>query len=158
MQNNVPQVGQKAPDFSLPGLDGKTVKLSDYLGKKNVILSFHPLAWTGICANQMKDLQDEYANFVTQDTVALGISVDSVPSKTAWAESLKVTDVELLADFEPKGAVAKLYGIYNDENGFSERAVFVVDKKGDIVFSRVYPIKQKPDLVEILPVIEMSNS
>lgn len=154
MSNPVPQVGQQAPDFKLPAAGDKTVQLSDYRGQKNVILSFHPLAWTGICAKQMQDLQDEYANLVTNNTVALGISVDSVPSKAAWAESLDVTDVEMLADFEPKGAVARLYGIYIEDKGMSERAVFVVDKEGIVQFAKVYPIKEKPDLAEILPVLE----
>jgi alkyl hydroperoxide reductase subunit AhpC len=84
--------------------------------------------------------------------VALGINVDSIPSKTAWAKSLGVDRVEFLSDFEPKGRVAKEYGIYRD-GGFSERAVFIVDKKGIVIFARVYPISQKPDLSEIIPVL-----
>jgi peroxiredoxin len=153
MSHHYPKVGDKAPDFELPAVGNKKVRLSDYRGKKNVVLSFHPLAWTGICAAQMKDLQQNIRTLTDKDTVALGISVDSVPSKKAWAESLGITQVEFLADFEPKGAVAKLYGIYREEDGFSERAVFVVDKEGIIRFAKIYPIKEKPDFGEFCAVL-----
>ena len=146
------QKGDMAPDFQLPTAGDRIIKLSDFRGKKNVILSFHPLAWTGICAAQMEDLQKEIRTLNENDTIALGISVDSVPSKLAWAESLGIKDVLMLSDFEPKGAVAKEYGIYR-EAGTSERAVFVVDKKGIVKYAKVYPISEKPDLTEVLKVI-----
>ncbi len=152
MSHHYPKPGDKAPDFELPAVGDKKVRLSDFRGKKNVILSFHPLAWTGLCAAQMKDLQESIKRLTDKDTVALGISVDSVPSKKAWAESLSVKDVEMLSDFEPKGAVARLYGIYREE-GFSERAVFVVDKQGVIRFAKVYPIREKPDVGEFCAVL-----
>ncbi|MDZ7337923.1 MAG: peroxiredoxin [candidate division KSB1 bacterium] len=152
MSHHYPKVGEQAPDFELPAVGDKKIRLSDFRGKKNVVLSFHPLAWTGICAAQMKDLQENIKRLTDKDTVALGISVDSIPSKKAWAESLGIKDVEMLADFEPKGAVAKLYGIYRQE-GFSERAVFVVDKQGVIRFAKVYPIKEKPDVGEFCAVL-----
>lgn len=152
MSHHYPKIGDTAPDFELPAVGNKKVRLSDYRGKKQVILSFHPLAWTGICAAQMQDLEANIQKLVDADTVALGISVDSVPSKDAWAKSLGVTHVEFLSDFEPKGQVAKMYGIYR-EDGFSERAVFVVDRQGIIRFARVYPIREKPDLQEIIPVL-----
>jgi len=146
------QVGDMAPDFELNAAGDKNIRLSDFQGKKNVILSFHPLAWTGICAAQMKDLQEEIRTLNENETVALGISVDSVPSKQAWAETLSIKDVLLLSDFEPKGDVAKKYGIYRKE-GFSERAVFVVNKKGIVEYARIYPISQKPELDEVLKII-----
>ncbi len=152
MSHHYPKVGDQAPDFELPAVGNKKVRLSQFRGKKNVVLSFHPLAWTGICAAQMQDLQANIKLLTDKDTVALGISVDSVPSKKAWAESLGITEVEFLSDFEPKGAVAKLYGIYREE-GFSERAVFVVDKQGIIRFAKIYPIKEKPDVGEFCAVL-----
>ena len=152
MSHHYPKVGATAPDFELPAVGNKKVRLSAYRGKKNVLLSFHPLAWTGLCAAQMQDLEQHLQTFIDTDTVALGISVDSVPTKQAWAESLGVKQIELLSDFEPKGEVAKRYGVYREE-GFSERAVFVVDKGGIIQFARVYPIKEKPDLTRIIPVL-----
>ena len=153
MSRDYPEVGEKAPDFELSAVGDKKIKLSDYRGKNNVILSFHPLAWTSVCANQMQDLEKHIQKFIDADTVALGISVDSVPCKKAWAESLGVRQVEFLADFEPKGEVAKKYGIYH-KLGFSERAVFVVDKEGIVRFAKVYPIKELPDLSEVFPVLE----
>ena len=152
MSHHYPNVGEMAPDFELPALGKKKIRLSDYRGKQQVILSFHPLAWTGLCAAQMQDLEANIQKLVDAHTVALGISVDSVPSKDAWAKSLGATHVEFLSDFEPKGAVARMYGIYRDD-GFSERAVFVVDREGIIRFARVYPIQEKPDLLEIIPVL-----
>jgi len=152
MSHHYPKVGEEAPDFELPAVGDKKIRLSAYRGKNKVILSFHPLAWTGICSLQMQDLEKNIQKFIDHDTVALGISIDSIPSKKAWAESLGVRQVEFLADFEPKGEVARKYGIYREE-GFSERAVFVVDKEGVIQFAKVYPIGEKPDLSEIMPVI-----
>ena len=151
--SRVPKVREKAPDFELPAVGGKTVALRDYLGKKTVLLSFHPLAWTSICAEQMKDLQENIQTLMDKDAVALGISVDSVPTKTAWAQSLSITDVVFLSDFEPKGAVAKKYGVYVDEKGFGGRAVFVVNKEGIVIFAHVFPLGKKPDLSEIMPVL-----
>ena len=153
MSHHYPKVGEKAPDFELPAVGDKKIKLSDYLRKKNVILSFHPLAWTGVCATQIQDLEDNIQKFNDRDTVALEISVDSVPTKNAWAESLGVSQVEFLSDFEPKGDVSRTYGIYRKE-GFSERAVFVVDREGIIRFAKVYLIKEKPDLAEIFLVLK----
>ena len=144
------KVGDVAPEFDLPNEKNETVRLSDFKGKKNVILSFHPLAWTGICAVQMQDMDEAHEKLEALDTVGLGISVDSIPSKAAWFSALELEHVIPLADFEPKGEVAKRYGVYREENGFSERAVFVVDKGGVIRFAKVYPIKKKPDLQEIL--------
>lgn len=151
--SDVPNVGDTAPDFELPAAGGDTVRLRDFRGKKNVILSFHPLAFTGICSEQMKDLQANIGLLNEKDTVALGISVDSVPAKDAWAQSLGITDVIFLSDFEPKGAVARKYGIYVEEKGFDGRAVFIVDREGRISFVRVFPLGEKPNLAEILPVL-----
>ena len=145
------KVGDKAPDFELPGSGNKTIRLSRYLHQSNVILSFHPLAFTGICSEQMKDLQKNMQKLRESETVALGISVDSVPAKEAWAKQINVTDVAFLSDFEPKGAVDKQYGIYHPK-GFSERAVFVVNKEGILTFVKVYPINEKPDPAEFLSV------
>ncbi|UCE20407.1 MAG: redoxin domain-containing protein [Gemmatimonadota bacterium] len=157
MSHHYPKVGEKAPDFELPAVGDKRVRLSNFAGEKNVILSFHPLAWTGLCAAQMQDLEKNIEKWIETDTVALGVSVDSIPTKDAWADSLGVTHVEFLSDFEPKGEVAQMYGVYR-ENGFSERAIFVIDREGTIRFAKVYPIKEKPDLSEIFPVLETRKS
>lgn len=143
------KTGDLAPDFELPNLNNETVKLSDFRDKKNVILSFHPLAWTGVCAVQMQNLNEASESLKALDTVALGINVDALPSKKAWFAALELDDLTALSDFEPKGDVAKKYGIYRDD-GFSERAVFVVNKSGVIIFEKVYPIGDQPDLNEIM--------
>ncbi len=142
-------VGDTAPDFTLKDQNQREVKLSDYLGKQKVVLSFHPLAFTPVCATQMTDLERNRAKFAALNTVPLGLSIDSPFAKKAWADSLGITETSLLADFAPHAGVASLYGIQRPE-GFSERAVYVIDLTGKIVFAKVYPIKEVPDIQEIL--------
>jgi peroxiredoxin len=142
-------LGQKGKDFTLRDHNGKKFHLAKFRGKR-VLLSFHPLAWTGICARQMKSLERNKAQFDALNTVAVGLSVDSVPCKEAWAKSLKIKKTRLLADFWPHGGVAKKYGIFRDKNGISERANVIVDERGKIAFFKVYPIKQLPSISEII--------
>ena len=143
------EVGDQAKDFTLKDQNGKDVKLSQFKGKK-VLLSFHPLAWTDVCAKQMKSLEENKEVFDSLNAVALGMSVDTVPSKLAWAESLGIKNTSLLSDFWPHGEVARLFGIFRERNGFSERANIVVDENGKIVFFKVYPIPELPDINEII--------
>ncbi len=145
--------GDKAPDFTLKDQNDQEVSLSALRGKR-VVLSFHPLAWTGVCKTQMQDLEKHRGDFERLGAVALGLSVDSVPSKKAWAEAIGVQETPLLADFWPHGGVAQAYGIFREKNGFSERAVFIVDQEGIIRFRKVYPIREVPDIGEILTVLE----
>ncbi len=146
------KVGDKAPDFVLKDQSNKDVKLSDLRGRK-VVLSFHPLAFTPVCAMQMKDLESSRMKFETLNAVALGLSIDSPFAKKAWAVEMGVEKTPLLSDFFPHGAVAEKFGILRPE-GFSERAVFVVDEGGTIRFARVYPMKEVPDIGEILKQLE----
>jgi len=143
------RVGSKAPDFTLKDQNGKLVRLSGLAGKK-VLLSFRPLAWTPVCHDQMKSLEDNHAQFDELNAVALGIGVDSVPSNKAWAESMGIKNTKLLSDFWPHGAVAKAYGIFRENDGFSERANILIDVKGKVVFAQTYPVAQQPDIEEIL--------
>ncbi len=143
------KVGDQAPDFVLKDQNEKEFKLSDHRGKK-VLLSFHPLAWTGVCTQQMKSLEDNKAKFDATNTVAVGLSVDSIPSKKAWADSMGMKHTSLLADFWPHGGVAKQFGIFREKGGTSERANIVVDENGKIVFVKVYPIAELPDINEII--------
>lgn len=145
-------VGKKAADFVLKDQNNKDVRLSDYKGKK-VILSFHPLAWTPICAEQMKSLEKNRKTFDKLNTIAFGISVDSVPSKAAWAKSLKLKNTQILADFWPHGKVAKSLGLLRSE-GFSERANIILDEKGRVIYEKVYPIKQVPPIEEIVAALK----
>ncbi|MGD1151307.1 MAG: redoxin domain-containing protein [Syntrophales bacterium] len=146
------QQGKKVNDFSLKDQNGQDFHLSEYRGEK-VLLSFHPLAWTPVCAKQMQSLEKNKMSLDKLHTVAVGLSVDSVPSKVAWAKSLKIKNTRLLADFWPHGGVAKSMGLLRAE-GFSERANVIVNETGKIIFVKVYPIRELPDIGEILRVLK----
>jgi len=151
------EAGEKAPDFSLLDHNQKEFKLSDFKGKR-VLLSFHPLAWTSVCAKQMKSLEKNWRTFEELNTVAVGINVDSVPSKKAWADSLDIKHIRLLSDFWPHGNVAKLYGLFRDEEGFSERANIIINEDQEIEFVRIYELGELPDLNEILTFLRELDS
>jgi peroxiredoxin len=144
-----PKIGEKAKDFTLKDQNNQEFKLSQFKGKR-VLLSFHPAAWTDVCARQMESLEKNRAVFDSLNTVALGISVDTIPSKKAWAQSLGIKDTPLLSDFWPHGEVAKLYDIFRDKNGTSKRANIVVDENQKVVFFKVYPTSELPDINEII--------
>jgi len=151
---NVIKIGQKAPDFVLKDQHNQEFKLSDLNGRK-VLLSFHPLAFTKVCARQMQALEKNLKAFDLLNTVPVGLSVDTVPSKHAWAKALKVKTLRMLSDFWPHGKVAEDYGIFRREQGFSERANILVDEFGKVIWVKVYPIKELPDLKEVLKVLSL---
>ena len=109
-------VGTRAPAFTLKDNRGKEVSLSDFTGKR-VLLSWHPLAWTGVCSEQMKALEAHRDALAGLNTVALGISVDSVPCKNAWAKELKIAETRLLSDFWPHGALIHDLGSFTKSSG-----------------------------------------
>jgi len=143
------QEGEIAPDFILKDQNGKDFKLSDLRGKR-VLLSFHPLAWTGVCARQMQALEAKMDIFESLNTVPVGISVDSVPTKQAWAKELAIKRLRLLSDFWPHGHVAKLYGVFREKDGISERANIILDENRRIVSLKIYELSQLPDIQEII--------
>lgn len=142
-------VGDRIDDFVLRDQNRAEFRLSEQRGKR-VLLSFHPLAWTPVCAEQMKGLEENFERFEELKTLAVGISVDSTFSKRAWAESLGIERTRLLSDFWPHGGAARMLGIFRDEEGISERANIIVDEEGRVIFKKVYPISQVPDIEEIL--------
>jgi peroxiredoxin len=142
-----------AQNFSLKDQNDKTFDLLEQSGKR-VLLSFHPLAWTEWCAAQMTSLEENRQTLESLNTVAVGISVDSVPCKKAWAGSLKITNTRLLSDFWPHGKVAQMYGLFRDANGFAERANVIVDEKQTAVFVKVYPVHSVPDIGEVIGVLK----
>jgi peroxiredoxin len=146
------KVGDTAADFTLKDQEGEEVTLSSFRGKK-VLLSFHPLAWTSICAKQMQSLEANLEVFQSHNAVALGMSVDTVPCKKAWAENLDIEKTRLVSDFWPHGEVAKLYGIFREEHGFSARANIILDENQKVAFVKVYEIKTLPDINEIVEFI-----
>ena len=145
--------GEMAPVFTLKDQHGQDFKLSVLRGRR-VLLSFHPLAWTKICAQQMQSLEANKETFASLNTVAVGISVDAVPTKNAWAKELGIKETPLLADFWPHGQVARLYGIFREKEGFSERANIILDERGKVVFVKIYEISQLPDINEIIGVLK----
>jgi peroxiredoxin len=147
-------VGQEAPDFELRSHQGGTVKLSDFRGKKNVVLAFHPLAFTPVCANQMRGYESDLAEFEKAGAAVLGISIDAQPAKAAWAKTLDSISYDLLSDFHPHGDVAKKYGVFREKEGISDRAIFVIDKAGRIAWSKVYEIPELPPNDEVLAALQ----
>jgi len=142
-------IGAKAPDFTLKDQNGKNVELSSLRGKK-VLLSFRPLAWTPVCTDQMKSLEENYDRLTKLNTVTLGIGVDSSASNKAWAKELHINKIRLLSDFWPHGKVSNLYGVFREADGFSERANILLDENGVVIFTKLYPVGQLPDINEII--------
>ena len=142
-------LNQKARHFKLQDQNKEDFNLSDFKDKK-ILLSFHPLAWTSICAEQMESLEKNYDKFKELNTVAVGVNVDSIPSKNAWAKSLDIKNTRLLSDFWPHGEVAKLYNIFREKDGFSERANLIIDENHKIVYFNIYEISKLPNIEEII--------
>jgi peroxiredoxin len=148
------KAGDEAPEFELRSHKGGTVKLSDFRGQRNVVLAFHPLAFTPVCANQMCGYESDLAQFESAGAAVLGVSIDAQPAKAAWAKSLGAISYDLLSDFHPHGEVAAKYGVFRPKEGFSERAIFVIDKQGKVAWSKVYAIPEQPDNSEVLAALE----
>lgn len=121
-------IGSPAPDFTLQSSAGGSVTLSDLRGS-TVVLAFYPLDWSSVCSKQMDDYSANISQFEAEGAKVFGISVDSIHSHRAWAEARKIA-FPLLADFHPKGAVAQLYGVYNEERGSARRVTFLIDAEG----------------------------
>ena len=155
-KKNPIQIGETAPEFLLKDQNGKEFRLSDSRGKK-VLLSFHPLAWTSICAKQMQSLEANIDTFTSLNIIPVGISVDAVPTKKAWAENLGIKNTRLLSDFWPHGYVADLYGIFRENDGFSGRANIVLDENGKVIFSKVYRLSELPDIDEVIQILKSSK-
>ena len=154
-ENSGLPVGTAAPDFALRDAAGKTVRLSDYRGKP-VVLVFYPLDWSPGCSQQLDLYQHDLAEFTRRGAALLGISVDSIYSHGAWAAVRGIT-FPLLADFHPKGAVAQSYRVYREKDGFSERALHVVDTDGVIRYSHVSPfLHHVPDIRELLGALDQA--
>lgn len=151
-----PKVGDRAKCFSLLDQNGKEFKLSKFRGRR-VLLSFHPSAWTSLCAEQMESLEKNKNVFDSVNTVAVGVSTDTVPSKKAWAESLRIKNTRLLSDFWPHGKVARAYGLFRKDDGISERANVIIDEKGTVAFIKVYPISKLPDIQEIIDILRKTQ-
>lgn len=144
--------GQKAPNFSLKSTDGQTVSLQDFRGRP-VVLVFYPADWSPVCTDELGLFNELMPEFKKFNAEVLGISVDSQWSHKAFSKDRKL-NFPLLADFEPKGEVARSYGVYDNQKGREERALFVIDPKGVITWSYVSPNDVNPGVDGVLDALE----
>jgi peroxiredoxin len=124
-------IGDQAPDFELLNQHGESVRLSDFRGKKPVVIVFYPLSFSGICTGELCELRDNLAKFQKAEVELLAISVDSKFVQKKFAEQ-EGYEFSVLADFWPHGAVAKAFGVFIEESGIANRATFVINKDGDL--------------------------
>ena len=130
-------VGARAPDFTLKDQNNQEVQLSDFRGRKAVLLVFYPLAFTGTCQGELTEIKDNISEYVNEHIQVLTVSVDSPYSHKVWAER-EGYDFPLLADFWPHGAVAQAYGVFHDKAGFANRGTFVIDQDGVVRFAQMH--------------------
>jgi peroxiredoxin len=147
------KVGDPAPQFTLPAISREKISLGQYRGKKNVILSFVPAAWTPVCSDQWPGYNIAKDIFNQYNAVLLGITVDNIPTLFAWTNQMGQIWFPVLSDFWPHGAVAKRYGVLRSD-GVSERALFVIDKKGIIRYIDVHDINKRPSLEDLAAALE----
>ncbi len=147
------RVGEPAPDFTLPALTGDRITLSQYRGRKNVVLSFVPAAWTPVCSDQWPGYNIVKDLFDAHDAILLGITVDNIPTLFAWTNQMGKLWFPVLSDFWPHGAVADTYGVLRSD-GTSERALFVIDKQGIIRYINVNDINKRPPLEDLVKELE----
>ncbi|SEB19065.1 redoxin domain-containing protein [Pedobacter hartonius] len=157
--SNILSAGTPAPDFALQstagtsaGDAGEMVKLSDLKGK-NVVLAFYPADWSAVCGDQLALYNELIPMFEKLDAELIGISVDSAFCHQAFRENREYK-IRLLADFEPKGEVARKYGVYREQDGFTERALFVIDAEGVIRWSYLSPMEINPGANHILEALK----
>ncbi|WP_027340988.1 peroxiredoxin [Hamadaea tsunoensis] len=129
-------VGSVAPDFVLKDQNNQEVRLADFRGRKNVLLVFYPLAFTGTCQGELCLIRDNLNDFANESTQVLSISVDSPYAHKVWATE-QGYEFPLLADFWPHGAVASAYGVFNPDRGFANRGTFVIDTDGIIRYAEM---------------------
>jgi len=138
------EVGTEAPDFVLKDQNNQEVRLSDYRGKRTVLLVFYPLAFTGTCQGELAEVRDNLSEYVNDKVQVLTISVDSPYAHKVWADR-EGYFFPLLSDFWPHGAVAQAYGVFNETAGFANRGTFVIDQSGIVRFAEMNPPGQARD-------------
>ena len=150
------KIGDMAPDFELPSVSGEKIALYQYRGKKNVVISFVPAAWTPVCSDQWPGYNIVKEMFDMNDAILLGITVDNIPTLYAWTRQMGKLWFPVLSDFWPHGQVASRYGVLRSD-GVSERALFFIDKKGIIRDIQVNDINKRPDLASCATSLEQMN-
>jgi peroxiredoxin len=141
-------VGQLAPDFILKDQNQKEIRLSEFAGKRNVVLIFYPLDFSPVCTNEHACFVNDMKRFESLDAQVLGLSVDSVWAHKAFADKMGI-QYPLLADFHPKGAVADKFGVYLSEKGITGRAIAIINKAGKVAWFKNYDIPVVPDMKEV---------
>jgi mycoredoxin-dependent peroxiredoxin len=141
------EVGQEAPDFELNDQHGQPVRLSSFRGRKNVVLVFYPLAFSGVCSGEMVALRDDFPEAARDDVELLTVSVDSTYALRTWSDR-DGFEFGMLADFWPHGSVAELYGVFNEERGIAVRGTFIIDKSGVVRWKVVNPTSQARDIAD----------
>lgn len=147
------KVGDPAPDFKLRAVNGGEVSLKQFQGKKNVVISFVPAAFTPICSAQWPGYNLVQDLFQKHNAVLLGISTDNIPTLYAWTRELGVKQFDVLSDFYPHGATADAFGVLRHD-GTAERALFVIDKSGIIRYIDVHDINERPPLEDLAAALE----
>ena len=143
----VVDVGQQAPDFELKDQHGTPVRLSGYRGKKNVVLVFYPLAFSGVCSGELAAMRDEFPEAAQDDVELLTVSVDSGYALRAWSDAEQF-GFSLLSDFWPHGGVARSYGVFDEKLGIATRGTFIIDKDGVVRWKIVNSIPQARDIAD----------
>lgn len=126
------EIGQQAPDFTLPDQDGNPVKLSDLLSEKNVVLVFYPFTFSSVCEGELCHIRDDLSRFDAEGVQVVAISCNAKHAQKKWASEMGY-QFPLLADFWPHGEVARAYGVFNETAGCANRATFVIDRSGRVV-------------------------
>ncbi|MER6466961.1 peroxiredoxin [Streptomyces sp. NPDC048409] len=139
------QVGDKAPDFELKDNHGRSVRLSDFRGEKNVVLLFYPFAFTGVCTGELCELRDNLPQFEGRDTQLLAVSNDSIHTLRVFAEQ-EGLEYPLLSDFWPHGETSRAYEIFDEAKGCAVRGTFVIDKEGVVRWTVVNALPDARDL------------
>ncbi|MFB0617133.1 peroxiredoxin [Streptomyces sp. AGS-58] len=147
------QVGDKAPDFELKDNHGRTVRLSEFHGDKNVVLLFYPFAFTGVCTGELCELRDNLPTFSDRDTQLLAVSNDSIHTLRVFAEQ-EGFEYPLLSDFWPHGEVSRAYGVLDEDKGCAVRGTFIIDKEGIVRWTVVNGLPDARDLGEYVKALD----
>ncbi|MET9978343.1 peroxiredoxin [Streptomyces microflavus] len=147
------EVGTEAPDFELKDNHGRTVRLADFRGGKNVVLLFYPFAFTGVCTGELCALRDELPRFENADTQLLAVSNDSIHTLRVFAEQ-EGLEYPLLSDFWPHGETSRAYGVFDEDKGCAVRGTFIIDKAGTVRWSVVNGLPDARDLNDYVKALE----
>lgn len=140
------KTGDRAPDFDLEVAHGERVKLADFLGRSNLLLVFHPFAFTQVCEDEALDLQENLESFRNAGTEIVFVSCDPAPARQAWKRQLGA-EYTFASDFWPHGEAAKVYGVFDEEKGTPFRGTFLIDREGTVIWSLVKTSARREELV-----------